>query len=280
MGNIERGAPANSRPAAEDHAGAQRSPNASIASYGAQMAAGWRELSQAQKGASKSAPAYSRYVNRKIGRLFAALAVPLGISPNQITILSALFTAAGILLIALAPMGLAVGIAAAVLLAVGYALDSSDGQIARLQRSGSLAGEWLDHCVDAVKTSALPLAVAVGLYRSQIQPEWYLLVPLAACVIGASTFFLMILTEQFRLRLGVKGVTADNGAKPSIVRGLLVLPMDYGVMCWVFVLWGIPQVFLPVYALITLGAAGFLVLAMRKWFKEITALVREPKDAS
>lgn len=280
MGNIERGAPANSRPAAEDHAGAQRSPNASIASYGAQVAAGWRELSQAQKGASKSAPAYSRYVNRKIGRLFAALAVPLGISPNQITILSALFTAAGILLIALAPMGLAVGIAAAVLLAVGYALDSSDGQIARLQRSGSLAGEWLDHCVDAVKTSALPLAVAVGLYRSQIQPEWYLLVPLAACVIGASTFFLMILTEQFRLRLGVKGVTADNGAKPSIVRGLLVLPMDYGVMCWVFVLWGIPQVFLPVYALITLGAAGFLVLAMRKWFKEITALVRASKDAS
>lgn len=280
MGNIERGAPANSRPAAEDHAGAQRSPNASSASYGAQVAAGWRELSQAQKGASKSAPAYSRYVNRKIGRLFAALAVPLGISPNQITILSALFTAAGILLIALAPMGLAVGIAAAVLLAVGYALDSSDGQIARLQRSGSLAGEWLDHCVDAVKTSALPLAVAVGLYRSQIQPEWYLLVPLAACVIGASTFFLMILTEQFRLRLGVKGVTADNGAKPSIVRGLLVLPMDYGVMCWVFVLWGIPQVFLPVYALITLGAAGFLVLAMRKWFKEITALVRASKDAS
>lgn len=280
MGNIERGAPANSRPAAEDHSGAQRSPNASSASYGAQVAAGWRELSQAQKGASKSAPAYSRYVNRKIGRLFAALAVPLGISPNQITMLSALFTAAGILLIALAPMGLAVGIAAAVLLAVGYALDSSDGQIARLQRSGSLAGEWLDHCVDAVKTSALPLAVAVGLYRSQIQPEWYLLVPLAACVIGASTFFLMILTEQFRLRLGVKGVTADNGAKPSIVRGLLVLPMDYGVMCWVFVLWGIPQVFLPVYALITLGAAGFLVLAMRKWFKEITALVRASKDAS
>lgn len=280
MGNIERGAPANSRPAAEDHAGAQRSPNASSASYGAQVAAGWRELSQAQKGASKSAPAYSRYVNRKIGRLFAALAVPLGISPNQITMLSALFTAAGILLIALAPMGLAVGIAAAVLLAVGYALDSSDGQIARLQRSGSLAGEWLDHCVDAVKTSALPLAVAVGMYRSQIQPEWYLLVPLAACVIGASTFFLMILTEQFRLRLGVKGVTADNGAKPSIVRGLLVLPMDYGVMCWVFVLWGIPQVFLPVYALITLGAAGFLVLAMRKWFKEITALVCASKDAS
>lgn len=280
MGNIERGAPADSRPAAEEHAEAKRSPNASGASYAAQVAAGWRELSQAQKGASKSAPAYSRYVNRKIGRLFAALAVPLGISPNQITMLSALFTAAGILLIALAPMGLAVGIAAAVLLAVGYALDSSDGQIARLQRSGSLAGEWLDHCVDAVKTSALPLAVAVGLYRSQIQPEWYLLVPLAACVIGASTFFLMILTEQFRLRLGVKGVTADNGAKPSIVRGLLVLPMDYGVMCWVFVLWGIPQVFLPVYALITLGAAGFLVLAMRKWFKEITALVRASKDAS
>lgn len=267
MANFEGGAFSDDRGVAEE----KYVPGAT--SYAARVAAGWRELAQAQKGASKSAPAYSRYVNRRLGRLFAALAVPLGISPNQITMLSAFCTLCGILLIALAPAGVGVGIAVALLLVLGYALDSSDGQVARLQRSGSMAGEWLDHCVDAVKTSALPLAVAVGLYRAQIEPEWVILVPLLACVIGASTFFLMILTEQFRLRLGTKGISTENGAKPSMMRGLMVLPMDYGVMCWIFVLWGNPNIFLPVYALITLGAAVFLMLAMGKWYREISALV-------
>lgn len=252
---------------------------ASRESYGQLVAAGWRELSTAQKGASKSAPAYSRYINRRLGRAFASLAVPLGITPNQITALSAVFTFAGILLLALATPSLLVGLGIAVLLAVGYALDSSDGQVARLQHSGSMAGEWLDHCVDAIKTSALPLAVVVSLWRVGNEPVWFLLVPLAAAVIGAVTFFLMILTEQFRLRLGVKGISADSGSKGSVLRGLAVLPMDYGVMCWVFVLWGFPSLFMPVYALITLGAAGFLILAMRKWYRELKQLGASAKDA-
>ena len=37
-----------------------------------------RRLSAAQKGAARSAPAYSRFVNRKIGRLLAAAAYKAG----------------------------------------------------------------------------------------------------------------------------------------------------------------------------------------------------------
>ncbi|PCC34444.1 CDP-alcohol phosphatidyltransferase family protein [Glutamicibacter sp. BW77] len=279
MGNVERGESVPGIRFQNTQTGRATSGSRPKLGYLGQVSECWQELSRAQKGASKSAPAYSRYVNRRIGRFFAACAVPLGISPNQVTAVSAIFTFSGVALIALAPMSVAVGLVVAVLLAVGYALDSSDGQVARLQGSGSLAGEWLDHCVDAIKTIALPLSVAIGLWRHGIEPQWLLIVPLAACVIGGSTFFLMILTEQFRLRLGGQGVSKDTGTSGSLLRGLLVLPMDYGVMCWVFVLWGWPQIFISVYGLITVGAAGFLLLAMRKWYSDIRTLVFAQKDA-
>lgn len=62
-----------------------------------------RRLSSAQKGAARSAPAYSRFVNRRIGRLLAAGAYKAGLSPNQVTGVSALHTFAGIALLVLLP---------------------------------------------------------------------------------------------------------------------------------------------------------------------------------
>ena len=49
-----------------------------------------RQLASAQKGAARSAPAYSRFVNRRLGRLLAAWAYRRGLSPNAVTGLSAL----------------------------------------------------------------------------------------------------------------------------------------------------------------------------------------------
>ena len=43
-----------------------------------------RRLAAAQKGAA-GAPAYSRFVNRPLGRLFAALAFHAGLTPNAVT---------------------------------------------------------------------------------------------------------------------------------------------------------------------------------------------------
>jgi len=229
-----------------------------------------RALAGAQKGAARSAPAYSRFVNRQIGRAFAAVALRLGLAPNQVTALSALATFAGIALVALVPPSVGVAIAVAVLLVVGYALDSADGQVARVTRTGSAAGEWLDHMVDATKISTMPLAVAIGIYRFTDLPRVWLLVPLANAVIGAVLFFGMILTEQMRRQHGVAS-TAAPGAAGSL-RSLLVLPTDYGVLCLAFLLWGSPPVFVVVYAVITAATGGFLALAARKWFGEIEDL--------
>ena len=57
------------------------------------------------------------------------------------------------------------------LLVVGYAFDAADGQLARLRGGGIIAGEWLDHMVDAIKVASLHLAVLVGLYRFDAVPD-------------------------------------------------------------------------------------------------------------
>ena len=99
-----------------------------------------RRLAAAQKGAT-GAPAYSRFVNRPLGRLFAALAFHAGLTPNAVTAVSAAFTTTGVALLALAPPSVPMGLAVAACLVLGYALDAADGQLARLRGGGSPAGE-------------------------------------------------------------------------------------------------------------------------------------------
>jgi phosphatidylglycerophosphate synthase len=228
-----------------------------------------RALKAGQKTAARSAPAYSRYINRRLGRLLAAAALRAGLSPNAVTTISAVFTFTGIALLVLFPPSGALGIGVALCLATGYAFDSADGQVARMQGGGSPAGEWLDHMVDAVKTSLMPLALAVGLYRFGGVDLWWLLVPLGAAVVSAVLFFGMILTEQLRRQAGRVSV-ADPGGR-SWIRSLLVIPMDYGILCLSFLSYGVLPVFLTVYTVIFAATAGFLVLASVKWFRELSA---------
>jgi phosphatidylglycerophosphate synthase len=229
-----------------------------------------RELAAAQKTAARGAPAYSRYVNRRLGRLLAAAALRAGLGPNAVTAISAVFTFTGIALLVVFPPSAGLGISVALCLVAGYAFDSADGQVARMQGTGSPAGEWLDHVVDAAKTSVMPLALAVGLYRFGAVDHSWLLVPLGAAVVSAVLFFSMILTEQLRRHAGRVSVADAHGR--SWIRSLLVIPMDYGVLCLSFALYGVMPLFLTVYTLIFAATAGFLVLASVKWFRELSTV--------
>ena len=225
-------------------------------------------LRAAQKGHARGAPAYSVYVNRRIGRLLAAFAFRAGLSPNQVTALSALHTFVGIALIATVPNDPWVGFAAAALLVLGYAWDSADGQVARLSGGGSIAGEWLDHFVDAIKISTLHLAVAIGLYRFAPEiPRVWLLVPLAFSAVATTTFFGMLLNDLLKGARGVPSTHARGGG--TFTRSMMLLPTDFGVVCLVFVLWGAPILFLWAYGTLFVFAALFLVAAAAKWFREM-----------
>lgn len=232
------------------------------------------QLSGAQKGVARSAPAYSRYVNRRLGRVLAAWAYTRGLTPNQVTGVSALFTFTGIALLVALPPTWWLGVMVSVSLVLGYAFDSADGQVARLTGTGSPAGEWLDHMVDATKISTMPLALAVGFYRFDVVSDPWLLVPLLNAIVGAVLFFGMILTEKLRAAHGVRS-SADVGAgKGPDLRALLVTPTDYGVLCLSFALLGAVPVFVGVYTALTALTAAFVAAASVKWFREIRALPR------
>ncbi|WP_158889757.1 CDP-alcohol phosphatidyltransferase family protein [Amycolatopsis anabasis] len=227
-----------------------------------------RRLPSAQKSA-QGAPAYSRFVNRRLGGYLAAAAYQAGLTPNQVTGVSAVFTFGGIATVALAEPAVWAGIAVALALVIGYALDSADGQLARLRGGGSVAGEWLDHVVDAVKVSSLHLAVLISGYRFFDLPRGFLLVPIAFQIVAVTLFFGMILNDQLRRS---RGVPAGPAGAPSTLRSLLVVPTDYGLTCLVFLLFGFPEVFAVGYGLLFVANFAFLLAALPKWFRDMAAL--------
>jgi phosphatidylglycerophosphate synthase len=228
-----------------------------------------RLLAGAQKTAARGAPAYSLFVNRPLGRIPAALAYKLGWTPDMVTALSAGFSLAGVLVLALATPTFASGFTVWLLLAAGYVLDSADGQLARLRGGGSPAGEWLDHVVDAWKMVSVHLAVLVMLFRHPIGGDAWLLVPLGFAVVATVAFFAMILNDLLKAKYA--GPTAPGGQSTPL-RALLGLPTDYGVLCLAFVLLGAPAVFLAVYTALFAANLVYLTLALVKWFADMRAL--------
>lgn len=230
-------------------------------------------LRSAQKG-RKGAPPYSLFVNRPLGRVFAAAANALGLRPNQVTAVSALFTFAAILLLALAPATWWVGLLVAAGLVIGYALDSADGQLARLQGGGSLTGEWLDHMIDSVKVSVLHLAVLITMFRSfDLSSSLWLLVPLLFAAASGVHFFGMILIELMARVQRAKHPDLGPPAQQASLRNtLLKLPTDYGILCLSFAILGSHLVFLGVYAFLAAATAGYTALVVGKWYRDVRQL--------
>lgn len=239
---------------------------------GSGYTAALRKLPALQK-AARGAPAYSRFVNRRAGRYLAAAAYQVGATPNQITGLSALFTFVGIAAVALVRPSVLLAVLVCLALVVGYALDSADGQLARLRGGGTNSGEWLDHIVDSAKISALHLAVLIAGYRFSELPRGYLLVPIGFTVVAAVMFFGMTLNDQLRRmhRASTGGSPSELG-RPSTLRSLLVVPTDYGLLCLSFLLLGFGTVFATVYALLFVTNLAFLLVALGKWFRDMSAL--------
>lgn len=228
-------------------------------------------------GASKSnrgAPLYSRLINRPLGRLFAAFAYRLALTPNQVTILSAAFSLAGILVLALAKPTLGVGFTVSILLVIGYALDSADGQLARLTGGGSMTGEWLDHIIDAVKNPALHIAIAVSLYRySEYDRSELLLIPLLFSAVASVQFFRYIFTDKIR-GTDQPRLATDDATRPSFVRSLVALPSDYGVQCLVVATIGHQFAFLMLYAGLLVGSTLYLLGALVNGYRSVRELDR------
>ena len=231
-------------------------------------------LASAQKPPAQGSPAYSRFVNRRLGRVLAAGSHVAGLSPNQVSGLSAVLTTTGIALVALVRPAPWSALAVTVALVLGYAFDSADGQVARLRGGGSAGGEWLDHVIDAFKTAAVHLAVLICWFRFYDLPAGWLLVPVGFTVVGSGLFFAMWITDRFRREYPAQAPPPATASRAAVVRSILVAPTDYGVLVLVFLTLAAPAVFVTLYTLLFAGTAAFALAALPKWFREVSGFSR------
>ena len=225
-------------------------------------------LERAQKP-PRGVSLYSTLVNRPVGRRLASLADVLHLTPNHVTVASAMSSLTAVALIALGEPSWPLGLLASALLVLGFALDSADGQLARLRRSGSPAGEYLDHMLDCVLKATLHMAVLVGLYRAG-ERGLELLVPLGFSVVSVVLFFGGILVTKLRQQAPQR-----DGARPGERVGdrtssVMLLPADHGVLGLSFLLWGSGEPFLVLYALLFVVNAALTAVFAVVWMRELT----------
>ena len=229
------------------------------------------KLSGAQKS-TVGVPAYLRFVNRRLGGWLAAVGYGLGLTPNHLTALSAGFSFLAIGALAVVHPTEFVAVAIAVSLLLGYGFDSADGQLSRLRGGGKPSGEWLDHVVDVAKTSSLHAGVAVSLFRfGDLETTRWLAVPLAFGVVNVTFFFGMMLRDQLGAKpAGGPAPTNYTGAG-SVLRSFVLLPMDYGTLCLVFLTLSMPALFLGLYSALLAIMVAFTCQAFVKAYRALAA---------
>lgn len=242
----------------------------------------FKEAHDSLRGAQKTArgaPAYSRWVNRPFGRVLAASAYRLGMTPNQVTAVSAVFTYSAIAVVALVAPSAPMAVLVAVLLLVGYALDSADGQLARLTRMGRPSGEWLDHVIDMGKVCLVNGAVAVSWTRWGTSGAeigaWTVGLPVLFLAVTVLSFFGWLLAE---LLVRVARAADPSSVPPAAtqathapaLRSILRLPSDYGLFALTF-LWFATPAFLITYGVLFAANVAILAAALPTWFGQVRA---------
>ena len=120
--------------------------------------------------------------------------------------------------------------------------------------------------VDCVKISVLHVVVLLAAVRFFEVPAGWLLVPLGFLVVNNVAFFAMILNDSLKQ---IKGVVLRPVGAFRWRRSVLLLPVDYGVLCLAFVLLGWTEAFVAAYTLLFAAAAGHTALALPKAFRDM-----------
>jgi phosphatidylglycerophosphate synthase len=105
----------------------------------------------------------SRNLNRKISLRVTRLLLDTSLTPNQMTLIAALFGVAAIGVVAWGGFGWLVP--GAVLLQIQSILDGCDGEISRLKYIRSRLGEWLDQVLDDLVNIGYFAVAGWALYR-------------------------------------------------------------------------------------------------------------------
>lgn len=115
---------------------------------------------------------WSRNVNRRFGAMITLALIDTRITPNMVTIASLAFHLLGatIVLLAPAPAPPAIALGVFVIWQFAFALDCTDGQLARVRGVASPFGAWLDQVMDHIAHTAVIGALVVFVVRGEGLP--------------------------------------------------------------------------------------------------------------
>ncbi|MBI3322282.1 MAG: CDP-alcohol phosphatidyltransferase family protein [Candidatus Omnitrophica bacterium] len=136
-------------------------------------------------------------LNRKIGLQIVPALARIGVTPNQVTLLS---LAAGLLAGWEFLQGGAGWVAGALWFQLAYILDNCDGALARLTGRTSGFGSWLDTVTDMLIHIALFLGLGLCVWRQDPDGPWARLAVLTA--IGVFLCYLTSFLKEFQKRGG------------------------------------------------------------------------------
>lgn len=225
----------------------------------------------------KGVPAYTLYINRRLGQVVAAAAHEVRITPNQLTLASGVIALAGMALLVLREPSTPNSVAVGLLLALAYVFDSADGQLARLARRASAVGEWLDHLIDAAKHVLLPLAVLGAAVRFEDPSALQIAMPLVFQFVAVLMFSSMLLSDLLHRSASV----SRPHASPAEIRrsAFAKLPVDYGLLCLSLCLFG-TALFWWVYGALLVFAVLYLGLHLLVTVRRLNALTEAKRAAS
>lgn len=107
--------------------------------------------------------AITRYLYRPVSGPLTKLFVRTPITPNQISILTALIVIVGLIITARGSMNDAI-LGTAIVLAAAY-VDCCDGEVARLKLLSSKLGAWLDTVIDELSSLGYMIAMGIHCHR-------------------------------------------------------------------------------------------------------------------
>jgi phosphatidylglycerophosphate synthase len=140
--------------------------------------------------------------------------------------------------------------------------------LARLTSTGSAAGEWLDHVVDAARLPLVHLAVAAHLYRAN-EPLWIVMGAVAFLVLSSVWFFAQTLAEK------LSPPNAPGAVAPTWV-SFLKLPYDPGFLYLAITLLAIRPAFVLVYLALFAVTAAVASMSLVRKYRSLAQLPPQP----
>lgn len=210
----------------------------------------WKQLVASSKKSKTGI--YTYYVNRNAAIPVTWLMWKIGLTPNAVSLIS--FTVTHVALALLIALGASapVAIGAYLLLVLGYILDSSDGQLARVSGKISRLGEWIDHSFDIIKLLTINMTLGYVVIQAAVAADQSLTLPFLAVGLNllSQPAHFFIVNMKIML-LGIQGPETDlRQMSPATVLALLIRHgADYGLFIMIVLLLPWQEVFVPVYLL-------------------------------